>query len=69
MRQADRPGKGQKGADMPARGLWFVDMGDGTAAVCCMGCRQQLFRGPKRRAGRVYKGHRCRRPRKGGGRR
>jgi hypothetical protein len=44
---------------MPSRSLWQIDMGDGTWAVCCLACRLALYRGSKRTADRVFRGHRC----------
>jgi hypothetical protein len=44
---------------MPHRMLWLIDMGDGTWAVCCMACRQALYRGDKWIADRVFASHRC----------
>jgi hypothetical protein len=44
---------------MPYRSLWQIDMGDGTWAVCCTACRLALYRGTKRTADRVFRGHRC----------
>jgi hypothetical protein len=41
------------------RSLWQIDLGDGTWAVCCMACRLALYRGSKRTAERVFRGHRC----------
>jgi hypothetical protein len=44
---------------MPARLTWLVDMGDGTWAVSCSRCKLFLYRGQRRHANRVYRGHRC----------
>jgi hypothetical protein len=50
---------------MARRTIWQIDMGDGTWAVTCMGCRTPLYRGPQRRAARIANRHTCSR---GGGR-
>jgi hypothetical protein len=39
--------------------LWQIDMGDGTWSVCCMACRQPLYRGAKAEADRVFDRHAC----------
>jgi hypothetical protein len=44
---------------VPRRTLWKIDMGDGTWAVCCNACQLPLYRGNKREADRVFRGHVC----------